>query len=102
MLCFSQLGLSLAIRSRRESVFSLGLLSNKAMLGAVVLTVALHLTILYVPFCNELFSTQPLTVAELGLAVAVASVVFWVVEAQKLVIRRWGGGGRSARAGRRC
>ncbi|OGX88872.1 cation-translocating P-type ATPase [Hymenobacter glacialis] len=90
VLCFSQLGMSLAIRSRSDSIFSLGLLSNKAMLGAVVLTAALHLVILYVPFCNELFSTQPLTLAELGIAVAVASVVFWVVEIQKLIIRRRG------------
>ncbi|WP_092670277.1 cation-translocating P-type ATPase [Hymenobacter arizonensis] len=90
VLCFSQLGLSLAIRSRRESIFSLGLLSNKTMLGAVLLTVGLHLTILYVPFCNTLFSTQPLTVAELGIAVAIASVVFWAVEIQKLIFRRRG------------
>ena len=90
VLCFSQLGMALAIRSRRESIFSLGLLSNKAMLGAVVLTVGLHLTILYVPLCNGLFSTQPLTVAELGITVAAASVVFWVVEIQKLIVRRRG------------
>ncbi|SET36578.1 cation-translocating P-type ATPase [Hymenobacter actinosclerus] len=88
VLCFSQLGLALAIRSGRESIFSIGLLSNKAMLGAVVLTVGLHLAIIYVPFCNELFSTQPLTVAELAIAAAVASVVFGVVEVQKLIIRR--------------
>ena len=91
VLCFSQLGMSLAIRSRQESIFSLGLLSNKAMLGAVLLTVGLHLLIIYVPFCNELFSTAPLTAAELGIAVAVASVVFWVVEAQKLITRRRAG-----------
>lgn len=40
------------------------------MLGAVVLTVGLHLATLYVPFCNELSSTQPPTVAKLGIAVA--------------------------------
>ena len=90
VLCFSQLGLALAIRSGRESIFSLGLLSNKPMLGAVLLTVGLHLTIIYVPFCNELFSTQPLTVAELGIAAAVASVVFWAVEIRKFSIRRRG------------
>jgi Ca2+-transporting ATPase len=88
VLCFSQLGMGLAIRSHRESIFSLGLFSNKPMLGAVLLTAGLHLAVIYVPFCNELFSTQPLSVAELGLAVAVASVVFWVVEAQKLISRR--------------
>ena len=91
VLCFSQLGLALAIRSRRESIFAIGLLSNKPLLGAVALTVALHLLIIYVPFCNALFSTQPLTVAELGITLAVASVVFWAVEAQKLISRRRAG-----------
>lgn len=88
VLCFSQLGLALAIRSRRESIFSIGLLSNKPMLAAIVLTVALHLLIIYVPFGNRLFSTQRLTVAELGITLAVSSLVFWAVELQKLLVRR--------------
>jgi Ca2+-transporting ATPase len=88
VLCFSQLGLALAIRSRRESIFTLGLLSNKPMLGAVVLTVTLHLLIIYLPFGNRLFSTQPLTVGELALTLGVSSLVFWAVELQKLIGRR--------------
>jgi Ca2+-transporting ATPase len=56
----------------------------------VALTVALHLMILYVPFFNDLFSTQPLSWAELGLTLAVASVVFWGVELQKLISRHLG------------
>ena len=90
VLCFSQLGLALAIRSRRESLFRIGLLSNKPLLGAVVFTVALHLMIVYIPFFNDLFSTQPLTWLELGITVAVSSVVFWAVELQKLVSRQRG------------
>ncbi|MES2730870.1 MAG: cation-translocating P-type ATPase [Bacteroidota bacterium] len=84
VLCFSQLGNAMAVRSLRASVFSLGPLSNKPMLGAVVLTVALQLMIIYTPFFNDLFNTQPLTWAELGITVAVSSLVFWVVELQKL------------------
>jgi Ca2+-transporting ATPase len=90
VLCFCQLGLALAIRSRRESFFSIGLLTNKPMLGAVGLTVALHLMIVYVPFFNGIFSTYPLTWAELGLTVAVSSLAFWAVELQKLISRRRG------------
>ena len=90
VLCFSQLGLALAIRSRQESIFSQGLLSNKPMLGAVALTVALHLLIVYVPFFNGVFRTQPLSWAELGLAVAASSLAFWAVELQKLISRRRG------------
>lgn len=88
VLCFSQLGNAIAIRSRRSSVFSMGLLDNKPMLGAITLTVGLQLMIIYTPFFNELFNTQPLTWFELGITVAVSSIVFWAVEIQKLIIRQ--------------
>jgi Ca2+-transporting ATPase len=88
VLCFTQLGSALAIRSSRESLFTLGLLSNKPMLGAVALSVALQLLLIYLPFFNTIFHTQPLSWAELGLAVAVSSVVFWAIELQKLIGRR--------------
>ncbi len=88
VLCFSQLGNAIAIRSRRESVFNIGLLANKPMLGAIGLTVALQLMVIYVPFFNDLFHTEPLTAAELGITVAASSLVFWAVEIQKL-IQRW-------------
>ncbi|MBC7447599.1 MAG: cation-transporting P-type ATPase [Hymenobacteraceae bacterium] len=90
VLCFSQLGLALAIRSPRESVFSIGLLANKPMLGALALTFGLQLMIIYVPFFNNLFTTEPLTWAELGITVAVSSVVFWAVELVKLISRQRG------------
>ena len=88
VLCFAQLGNAIAIRSRRESVFSIGLLTNKPMLYAIALTVALQLMVVYVPFFNNLFNTQPLTWPELGITVAVSSMVFWAVEIQKLVSRQ--------------
>ena len=87
VLCFAQLGNAIAIRSRRESVFSMPLLANKPMLGAIALTVALQLMVVYVPFFNNLFNTQPLTWQELGITVGVSSVVFWAVEIQKWVVR---------------
>ena len=60
------------------------------MLGAVGLTIALHLLIVYVPFFNGIFSTQALTWAELGITVAVSSLAFWAVELQKLISRKKG------------
>jgi Ca2+-transporting ATPase len=66
------------------------------MLGAVALTMVLHLLIIYVPFCNALFSTQRLTVTELGLTLTLSSLVFWAVELQKLISRRRAVPGASA------
>src|SRR5690606_13856740 len=46
-LCFAQLAHVLAIRSERTSLAALGLMSNRPLLGAVILTVILQLTIVY-------------------------------------------------------
>ncbi len=88
VLCMSQLWYVMAIRSHRESLFSQGLLSNKTLLGAVVLTVALQMSVIYVPFMNNFFHTQPLTWQELAVAIGVSSLTFWAVEVEKIFKRR--------------
>jgi Ca2+-transporting ATPase len=88
VLCLSQLAHVLAIRSERESLFSQGLCSNKLLLGAVGLTLMLQMATVYVPVLSGAFKTEPLSVAELALAVAVAAVVFVAVEIEKLMKRR--------------
>ncbi|MBO0938418.1 cation-translocating P-type ATPase [Fibrella sp. HMF5335] len=88
VLCFSQLGNAAAIRSHEASFFSVSLLANKPMLGALLLAVALQGLIIYVPFFNRLFNTQPLSWTELGVTVGVSSIVFWAVEVQKLISRQ--------------
>lgn len=88
VLCFSQLGHVLAIRSDNRSFFKTGLLSNKPMLGALIITSSLQLMVIYVPFFNEVFKTQPLTIKELLIVVAVSSIVFWAVEIEKMFKRK--------------
>jgi Ca2+-transporting ATPase len=87
-LCFAQLAHVLAIRSEHESLFRQGLLSNPALLGAVLLTFLLQLATIYVPALNDIFRTVPLSLAELGLTVVIASTVFWAVEGEKWLKRR--------------
>ena len=87
-LCFSQLAHVLAIRSERESLFTQGVFSNRALLGAVLLTFLLQLATIYVPALNGIFKTAPLSLAELALVLGAASVVFWAVEGEKWLRRR--------------
>jgi len=87
MLCFVQLGHVLAVRSEQDSLFKLGLLTNKPLLGAVLLAVAMQLAIIYLPVFNRLFKTEPLDAAELALTVAGAAAVFGVVEVEKWIRR---------------
>jgi Ca2+-transporting ATPase len=41
--------------------------------------------IIYTPFFNKIFKTQPLTLNELMITVAVSSVIFWAVEIEKVI-----------------
>lgn len=85
VLCFSQLGHVIAIRSDRQSVFKVGLFSNKPMTMALIATVSLQLLIIYVPFLNPVFKTQVLSLKELMITLAASSIVFWVVELEKVI-----------------
>jgi len=88
VLCLSQLGNALAVRSETRSLFQLGLLSNKPLLYSVLLTAALQLAAIYLPWLNKILGTAPLTPRELALALALSSVVFFAAELQKLIKRR--------------
>jgi P-type Ca2+ transporter type 2C len=88
VLCLAQLAHVLAIRSEHESLFTQGLLSNRPLLGAVLLTFLLQLATIYVPALNAIFKTTPLSAAELALTVGIASLMFWAVEGEKWLQRR--------------
>ncbi len=90
VLCLSQMGHVLAIRSEKESLFRLGLLTNKPLLGAVLLTFILQLATIYIPFLNPVFKTEPLSLGELLFALAMSSVLFVAVEIEKWFKRRKG------------
>lgn len=88
VLCLSQMGHVLAIRSERESLFSQGIFSNKPLVGAFILTFVLQMATIYVPQLNVIFKTAPLTFGELAVTLALSTVVFLAVELEKLIKRR--------------
>jgi Ca2+-transporting ATPase len=88
VLTLSQLAHVLAIRSERESMFCIGLFTNRWLLAAVVVAFLLQMTAIYHPFFNEIFRTQALSAAELLLCLALSSIVFFAVELEKWLIRR--------------
>ncbi|MEY4929900.1 MAG: hypothetical protein RI909_624, partial [Bacteroidota bacterium] len=87
VLSLSQLGHVLAIRSDREFLYKQGIFSNLPLLGAVVLTCGLQLIVIYLPFANEIFKTQPLSIRELFICVGAAAVLFHAVEFEKWIKR---------------
>ena len=87
-LIFLQLALGLGIRSETQSLFKIGVFSNRGMVLAVVSTVVLQLLVIYVPFLQRIFRTQPLSAIELAIALAVSSLALVAVELWKWVSRR--------------
>ncbi len=83
-LCASLFGATRCV----ESLFRLGLLSNKPLAGLAAIVFVLQLAVVYVPFLRDFFQTQPLSSADLGLSVAFASLVFVAIEVEKWLIRR--------------
>jgi P-type Ca2+ transporter type 2C len=87
-LTLSQMAHVMAIRSERRSLFQIGLLSNKPLLGAVALTVFLQLALIYVPWLQPVFATLALPLKDLGLTLAISSSTFVAVEVEKWILRR--------------
>jgi Ca2+-transporting ATPase len=88
VLCLTQLGHVLAIRSEKASLFTMGIFSNMPLFGAVAITFVLQMATVYVPQLNRIFRTEPLKPDELILVLLLSSGVFIAVEIEKLIKRR--------------
>ncbi|MEA5464322.1 cation-translocating P-type ATPase [Leptothoe sp. PORK10 BA2] len=86
-LAFSRIALSEAVRSSSESLFKIGLLSNKKLLGAVLLTFCLQLLVIYVPVCQVFFSTVALSGRQIAIAMLLGTISFWTLELKKAVVK---------------
>ncbi|HYL73008.1 MAG TPA: cation-translocating P-type ATPase [Bryobacteraceae bacterium] len=87
ILTLSQMAHVMAIRSERRSLFQIGLMSNKPLLGAVSLTILLQLALLYVPLLQAVFKTRALEFQDLALTLAISSIIFVAVELEKRILQ---------------
>ncbi len=88
VLTLAQMGNAMATRSSRESLFQIGVFSNKTLVGSVALTLFLQLAVIYWPPLQTIFKTTALTAVELAVCLALSTLVFWAVELEKLMARR--------------
>jgi Ca2+-transporting ATPase len=73
-------------RSDERSAFS-GLFHNAWLWGGVLLSLLLHVAVIYTPFLQKAFSTVSLSARDWLVCLAVASSVLWLRELTKLVTR---------------
>lgn len=87
-LTIAQMGNALAIRATHDSLWEIGLFSNRLMVIAVVTTFLLQMALIYVPFLQGIFDTVPLTGFQLAVSLVVSMTVLVAVEGVKWVRRQ--------------
>ena len=88
VLCLSQMGHVLAIRSKNQSFFSSGVFSNKPLIVAVITAFLLQFLVTYTPFFQSIFKTEALTLNEFIIVAAASSLVFIAVEIEKVLFKK--------------
>ncbi|KAI8058642.1 PMR1-type calcium-transporting P-type ATPase [Gilbertella persicaria] len=87
---------ALACRSEKQSIFSIGFFSNRMFNIAVGGSIVAQMFVVYVPFFQSIFQTEPLSLSELFKIILVTSTVFWVDEIKKMIRHKGIGIQRSA------
>jgi Ca2+-transporting ATPase len=84
-LAFAQVFQALASRSRSDTLFKLGALSNPLLAVLAFVVVTLQLAVLYIPFLSDFFNIVPLSISDLLLTIGASSIVFVAMEVHKVV-----------------
>jgi Ca2+-transporting ATPase len=89
-LSISELFRAYTSRSERYSLFAIGALSNKYMQWAVLASLVILLSIIYVPFLDPIFDTVPLSLSEWLVMLPLMLIPSIAAEVNKIFLRRMG------------
>ncbi len=87
-LTLAQMGNALASRSESQTLWEAGIFTNKTLLGAVLLTFALQMGVVYLPFMQNVFKTVSLTGMELLITIGASLLVLLVIDGVKVIKRK--------------
>ena len=87
VLACSQLFHSFNCRSMTQSLFSVGVTTNMKLVYAAVGSFGLQMAVVYTPFLEPVFKTEPLGLLDWVMVVALSSFPLWAMEVVKLVMR---------------
>jgi P-type Ca2+ transporter type 2C len=86
-LTLAQMGNALASRSEHQTLWEAGIFTNLFLLGAVLLTFGLQMAVVYLPFLQNIFKTESLSLLELGISLGASVLVLLVIDGIKLLKR---------------
>lgn len=87
-IIFCQIGAVLNCRTESQSVFKVGLLSNKRVVQGIVFEVVLICALIYVPFLQEIFQTAPIGPMDWVFLVLIPIPIVLLDELRKALFRR--------------
>lgn len=87
-IVFFELFLVFAMRSPRQPIWEIGLFTNWKLIVAVGASMALQAVVIYAPFLQSAFGTEPLTAFDWVRTILIAFTAFAVVEVLKLLRRK--------------
>ena len=85
VLALSELVHVFNLRSNKDSIFKVGLLTNKILLGAIAISASLMLIVLNVPALHGIFEIKMLTLREIGIVTLLSFAPVIIVEIFKLL-----------------
>ena len=86
-IVFFELFLVFSIRSPRETLWKVGILTNKKLLLAVAVSAALQIAVIQLPFLEQVFKTEALDLSDWVQTFVVGFTAFLFVEVSKVVRR---------------
>ncbi|WP_286907416.1 cation-translocating P-type ATPase [Clostridium sp. UBA1652] len=88
VLAVSQLFYSLSVRNPKKTLFEIGPLTNKYLLGAICLGILLQLAIISIPPIAEIFKVFTLTSRDWGFVILLSLIPFILNELIKILFRK--------------
>ncbi|MEW6171194.1 MAG: cation-translocating P-type ATPase, partial [Candidatus Omnitrophota bacterium] len=88
VLACSQLFHSFNCRNMTESLFKIGLFTNKKLILATAVSFLLQMVAVYVPFLQKVFKTEPLGLIDWFLVLTISSFPLWAMEIVKIINKK--------------
>lgn len=87
-IIFCQIAAAMNCRTQISSVFSIGLFSNRRIWLGIIAELVLFAVLIYTPFLQEIFNTQPLNLVEWFFLFCIPIPLFLLEELRKFFVRK--------------
>ncbi|HJZ23601.1 MAG TPA: cation-translocating P-type ATPase C-terminal domain-containing protein, partial [Candidatus Babeliales bacterium] len=86
VMVISQLFHSFNCRNARLSLFKVGVFSNKTLLFATGLSLAMQIAIIHIPYCERIFKVTPLGLRDWATVFGFSFLIFLIMEITKWLV----------------